>query len=85
MLSIGARGRIVLPSSVRSQLHLREGDQLLLTISADGALQMEAVRSRVRQALGLYRHLKGESSVVDELLADRRQEVRREDGDELGT
>jgi len=82
LVSIGDRGRIVLPTKVRAQLGLHEGDQLALTVGTDGSLRLVAARAPTQQALGMYKHLKGDRSIVDELIADRRQEVRREEVNE---
>ena len=77
-LSLGARGRLVLPAPVRERLELREGDRLVLAVEADGSMRLTSLRQQVRRLQGGYRHLSPEASLVDQLIAERRQEGARE-------
>jgi len=78
-VTVGDRGRIVLPSAVRSQLGLTPGTPMLLSTEADGSLRLRPYRSVADQTRGLLADLApaGES-MVDDLLADRRAEAARE-------
>ncbi|MBA3471732.1 MAG: AbrB/MazE/SpoVT family DNA-binding domain-containing protein [Rubrobacter sp.] len=80
-VTMGDRGRLVLPASVRSRLGLSEGDRLVLTLEQDGSLKLVALRDAVRKLRGSYAHLAPDRSLADELIAERREEVRREEAD----
>jgi len=69
----------VLPSEVRTQLGLETGSRLLLSTEADGSMRLRPYRSVADLNRGLLAGLApaGES-VVDELLAERRQEAEDE-------
>ncbi|HWF31087.1 MAG TPA: AbrB/MazE/SpoVT family DNA-binding domain-containing protein [Solirubrobacteraceae bacterium] len=76
---LGDRGRVVLPSEVRTQLGLGAGSRLLLRTEADGSLRLRPYRSVADQNRGLLTDLApGAESIVDELLAERRQEAEDE-------
>ncbi len=73
-LSVGDRGRVVIPAEVRERADLREGTPLILLETPDGLvlLTREQLRARVRRELyGL--------DLVAELLADRRRAAALED------
>ena len=61
-VQMGDRGRLVLPAEVRRRLKLR----------------LASARHVVRETRGLYRGRTGKRSLVDELIAERRKEARRE-------
>jgi AbrB family looped-hinge helix DNA binding protein len=77
---LGDRGRVVLPSDVRSALGLETGSRMLLSTERDGSLRLRPYRSVADQGRGMLAGLTptGES-MVDELLAERRREAARED------
>jgi len=77
-VQLGDRGRLVLPAELRKRLNLREGDQLLVTVQADGSLRLMSPRQVVRETRGLYRAQAGRRSLADELIAERRAEAKRE-------
>jgi AbrB family looped-hinge helix DNA binding protein len=71
---MGERGRIVVPADLRERAGLAEGTALTLVETASGLvlLTQEQLRERVRTELsGL--------DLVEELLAERRQEASAED------
>lgn len=74
--TVGVRA---LPSALRERLGLREGDQLVMTVQPDGSVSMVSLWEAVRRARGLYAHVAPGRSLVDELIAERREEARRED------
>lgn len=77
---VGDRGRVVLPSEVRSALGLKTGSRLLLSTETDGSLRLRPYRSVADQGRGMLAGLAPEGeSMVDELLAERRREAARED------
>ncbi|MDQ6712955.1 MAG: AbrB/MazE/SpoVT family DNA-binding domain-containing protein [Candidatus Dormibacteraeota bacterium] len=77
-VQLGDRGRLVLPAEVRKRLNLRDGDELLVTVLPDGSLRLTSPRQVVRETRGLYRGRAGRRSLADELIAERRAEVKRE-------
>ncbi len=73
-ITMGDRGRLVIPAELRERAGLREGSTLVLIETATGVvvLTREQLKARVRDDLeGL--------DLVGELLADRRDEADRED------
>jgi AbrB family looped-hinge helix DNA binding protein len=77
---VGDRGRVVLPSEVRTQLGLKPGSRLLLSTENDGSLRLRPYRSVASQNRGMLSGLAPtDKSMVDELLAERRREAKRED------
>jgi len=78
---LGPQGRLVIPAPVRRALNLRPGDVLVLQIDNDRLIleRREAILARL-QALFADAVPQGRS-LVDELIAERREEARREDGE----
>lgn len=77
---VGDRGRVVLPSDVRSALGLKPGSRMLLSTEKDGSLRLRPYRSVADQGRGMLASLAPiGDSMVDELLAERRREAARED------
>ena len=73
-VSVGDRGRIVVPADVRTRLGLTAGTPLILLETPDGLVLMtrEQLRASVRNELsGL--------NLVADLLADRRRVAAQED------
>jgi AbrB family looped-hinge helix DNA binding protein len=77
-VTIGDRGRLVLPSSIRTALGLKPGSRLLLSTEEDGSLRLRPYRAVADQSRGLFAELSQTGSLVDELLAERRAEAERE-------
>jgi AbrB family looped-hinge helix DNA binding protein len=77
-VTVGERGRLVLPSSVRRELNLTPGTPLLLSTERDGSLRLRPYRVVAEQGRGLLHDLPG-GSMVEELLAERRAAAARED------
>jgi bifunctional DNA-binding transcriptional regulator/antitoxin component of YhaV-PrlF toxin-antitoxin module len=76
---LGPQGRLVVPVELRRELSLDEGSEL--TIRSDGhRLILEPRAEVLRRLRGRFeRPTKDGLSLADELLADRREEARRED------
>ncbi len=75
-IQMGAQGRLVVPARLRKALGMNPGDALVARVE-DGRLiieKAEAVKRRVRAG---FDKLKGRS-LAAELIADRRDEARRE-------
>lgn len=77
-VQLGDRGRLVLPAEIRKRLKLREGDALIVTVQPDGSLRLTSPDQIVRETRGVYRTRAGRRSLVDELIAERRAEAKRE-------
>ena len=76
-VSIAANGRMVLPVSLRQQLHVEGGGQLIIR-DQQGQLVLESVDDAVRRAQDLVRQFAPDAhGVSDELLAERRTEAAR--------
>jgi AbrB family looped-hinge helix DNA binding protein len=70
-------GRVVIPAEIRQALGLKEGDAVLWELS-NGQATITTRAQRIRQAQALVRqHVPAGTSLVDELIADRRQEAAR--------
>jgi AbrB family looped-hinge helix DNA binding protein len=75
---LGESGRIVLPAAIRSQFGLKTGDRLTVIAKENGIeimsqkMALEQVRASIIKKRG---SLKG---ILDEFLAERREEARRE-------
>jgi AbrB family looped-hinge helix DNA binding protein len=79
---VGDRGRVVLPSEVRLELGLKPGSKLLLSTEKDGSLRLRPYRSVADQNRGMLVGVAPVSEpMVEELLAERRQEAKREDNE----
>lgn len=74
MVTMGDRGRLVIPAELRERAGLAEGSALLLLEAADGVvlLTREQLKRRVRADLA-------GDDLVAELLADRRAAAAEED------
>lgn len=77
-IQIGAGGRIVIPAEMRAAMRISEGDTLLGRID-DGELRLFSQDTAVRKAQEIVRQYVPEGvSLVDELIAERREEARKE-------
>ncbi|MDR3754703.1 MAG: AbrB/MazE/SpoVT family DNA-binding domain-containing protein [Terracidiphilus sp.] len=77
-------GRIVIPAEIRSRMGIKPGDTLFLTLEGD-VLKVESQMARIRRIQESMRALiPGDRLLSDELIADRREEARREMEEWLG-
>lgn len=67
----------MIPAHVRRALLLHEGDRLALEIEGE-RLVLVPQRGEVRRLQGMFKRPPGSSSVVEELIAERREEALRE-------
>lgn len=77
-ITVGERGRLVLPSAVRRALGLKPGTHMLLSTEEDGSLRLRPYRTVAEQNRGLLRDLPG-GSMVEELISQRRIEAAQEE------
>ena len=71
--------RVVIPSSIRKSLGLKIGDAVTLVLQGNGEVRLLTQREAVRQTQQLVRkYVPADRSLVEELLAERREEAGRE-------
>jgi AbrB family looped-hinge helix DNA binding protein len=76
---LGERGRLVLPAKLRQHLNLQPGDRLIASVDDEGAIRLISARDLAHQLRGLFADIAPGRSLVDELIAERREEARREE------
>jgi AbrB family looped-hinge helix DNA binding protein len=75
---LGESGRIVLPAGMRKELGLKAGDRLTLT-NDGGAIRILSRKMALESIrAGIVRHRGSLHGIVDEFLAERREEASRE-------
>ena len=75
---INQNGRIVIPAPFRNALGVSAGDEVVLRIE-DNELRITTLKHRLERAQRrIRRYVKPGRSLVDELLAERREAARRE-------
>lgn len=77
-IALGERGRLVLPAALRGRLRLQPVDRLIVSVDAEGSLQIVSAREQAQRLRGLYRDLAPGRSLADELIGERRQETEPE-------
>jgi AbrB family looped-hinge helix DNA binding protein len=81
---INENGRIVIPAEIRKSMGIQAGDTMLMALE-DGVLRIEPQQARVRRVQeSLRQRIPGPHVLSDELIADRREEARRETEEWLG-
>jgi len=81
---LSENGRIVIPAEIRQKLGLSPGDTVLLSVEGY-VLKIEPQRARIRRVQESMRQFLPPDRVLsDELIADRREEARRETEEWLG-
>ena len=75
---INENGRVVIPASFRRALGINAGDEVVLRIE-DDELRITTLKHRLARARRRIRkYVKPGQSLVDDLLAERREAARRE-------
>jgi AbrB family looped-hinge helix DNA binding protein len=75
---VNENGRVVIPSSFRKALGIQVGDEVVLRIE-DDELRITTQQRRIQRAQRRARqYVKSGKSLVDELLAERREAAKRE-------
>lgn len=74
---MGAQGRLVIPAELRRALNLKPGDRLIARQEGDSLVleRREAIEQRL---WALFAKIPKDVSLVDELIAERREAARRE-------
>ncbi len=77
---LGDRGRVVLPAALRKKLDLKPGSKFAIDTEEDGTIRLRPYAAIARASVGMFADLAPEgASMVDELIAERRREAKRED------
>ncbi len=77
-MRVNENGRVVIPASFRKRLGIRAGDEVVLQIQGD-ELRITTLKRNMERAQRLVRkHVKAGTSLVDELIAERREAARNE-------
>lgn len=74
---LGRQGRLVIPAELRRQLKAREGEDLIAYVK-DGSLCVESLRTAEERMHARWQKAYPDRSPVDELIAERRLEAKRE-------
>ena len=75
---VNENGRVVIPAALRKALGINIGDQVVLRVE-DDELRISTLQRRIERAQRLVRqHVKPGTSLVDELIAERRAAAKRE-------
>ena len=75
---VNQNGRVVIPASYRKALGIKAGDEVILRME-DGELRITTMKRRVERAQRRVRkYVKPSVSLVDELIAERREAAKRE-------
>ena len=77
-VKVGPKGRVVVPAPIRRQLGIEEGTELMARVEGDGIV-LELPSAAIRRLQELVTSVvPRDVSLVDELIAERREEARRE-------
>ena len=75
---VNGNGRVVIPASLRRILGINAGDEVVLRVE-DDELRITTMKHRIERAKQLVRrHVKPGTSLVDELIAERRKAAKNE-------
>jgi AbrB family looped-hinge helix DNA binding protein len=75
---LAANGRIVIPATIRQELGFAPGETLLMDVE-DGILRIESYPVRIRRIQReIAQYIPAGRVLSEELIAERREEVRRE-------
>ena len=77
MLRVGEQGRMVIPAELRKELGLEVGTELVATVEGD-RLVLETRKAVLAKLKNLFAVVPSDVSLVDELIAERRVEAKRE-------
>jgi AbrB family looped-hinge helix DNA binding protein len=77
-LTLNENGRVVIPASMRTALGIQAGDELAMRIE-DDELRITTLKRRIERAQNNVRkYVKAGTSLVDELIATRREAAKHE-------
>ncbi len=76
-VQLGAQGRLVIPAPLRKALGLQQGDCLVARLEGK-SLVLERRETVESHLWAMFEHIPPETSLVEELLAERRAAVKTE-------
>jgi AbrB family looped-hinge helix DNA binding protein len=77
-LKVNENGRVVIPAAYRKHLGINPGDEVILRLE-DDEVRITTIRARIKRAQRhARRYVKPGVSLVDELIAERREAAKRE-------
>ena len=77
-MRVNQNGRVVIPASYRKALWIKAGDEVILRME-DDELRITTMQRKIERAQRLVRkYVKPGVSLVDELIAERREAAKRE-------
>jgi len=76
-LTVNKQGRVVIPAALRHALNIQPGEELIARVQ-DGGLLLEKFEAVEKRLLARFAGIPSGVSVVDELLAERREAARQE-------
>jgi AbrB family looped-hinge helix DNA binding protein len=79
-ISLGRQGRVVIPALLRRSLGLEEGDRLVAR-QDEGRLVLEKPEQIKQRLKARFAQVHAGRQLVDELIAERREEGQREGGE----
>jgi AbrB family looped-hinge helix DNA binding protein len=81
---INQNGRIVIPAVIRKAMGVKLGDSVVMSLE-DGVLRIEPQLAKIRRIQREFEPFANPASLAsDELIAERREEARRETEEWLG-
>jgi len=75
---VGPQGRVVIPVALRRRLDLRDGETLIARVESDGVV-LERRVAGLRRLQRRHREVSTGTSMVDELIEERRREFHNEE------
>ena len=79
-VNLGRQGRLVIPAALRRSLGFEEGDTLVAREDA-GRLVLEKPETIKQRLKTRFAQVPQDRSLVDELIAERREEAKREEAE----
>ncbi len=77
-MTLNENGRVVIPAAIRAALGIQAGDELVIRVEQD-EIRITTLKSRIERAQKHVRKFaKPGASLVDELIAMRREAARHE-------
>ncbi len=75
---MNGQGRIVIPAECRAAAGIRPGDDLLIETVGEGELRVRTRQQALKRAQEIVAKYSSGRDLVAELIAERREEARRE-------
>lgn len=77
VVSVGPKGRVVIPAGIRRELGIREGSELVALVEGEAVVLVprSGIKNRLRSIFTATK-----ASMSDELIEERRAEAAREAG-----